>query len=124
MQADAVALGVLNHGKKSPFADIGLGRQHLAALGLGPGDVFLQAGVRAGLDRATAMTLAAQTVAGAAELLLKSGQHPGELKDMVSSPGGTTITGLHVLEQGGFKGLIMDAIIAATERSQELGTKS
>lgn len=98
--------------------------------GSGPAYVFLfieslaDAGVRVGLDRATALTLASQTVAGAAELLIKTGQHPAELKDMVSSPGGTTITGLHVLEQGGFKGLIMDGVAAATERSQELGKKS
>lgn len=97
--------------------------------GSGPAYVFLfieslaDAGVKMGLDRASALGLAANTVAGAAELLLSSGKHPAELKDMVTSPGGTTIAGLHTLERGGFKGLIMDAVAAATRRADELSGK-
>jgi len=98
-----------------------------ALSGSGPGYVFLiiealaDAGVAQGLDRATALTLAAGTVAGAAELLLQVGQHPAQLKDMVASPGGTTIAGLHALERGGLRGVIMDAVAAATARGRELG---
>jgi pyrroline-5-carboxylate reductase len=79
------------------------------------------AGVAQGLDRAAALSLATQTVIGAAQLLKDSGQHPGVLTDQVASPGGTTIAGLHVLEAKGFKGVLMDAIAAATKRGKELG---
>jgi pyrroline-5-carboxylate reductase len=95
--------------------------------GSGPAYVFqfieglADAGVAQGLDRATALALATQTVLGAAQLLKESGQHPGVLTDQVASPGGTTIAGLHVLEAKGFKGLLMDAIAAATKRGKELG---
>lgn len=95
--------------------------------GSGPAYVFLfiealaDAGVAQGLDRATALTLAQQTVAGAARLAIESGEHPATLKDRVTSPGGTTISGLHVLERGGLRGLVMDAVAAATDRSRELG---
>ena len=78
-------------------------------------------GVRVGLPREIATQLAAQTVLGAARMVLETGQHPGALKDAVASPGGTTIAGLHVLEAGGLRGLLMDAVQAATERSEELG---
>jgi len=95
--------------------------------GSGPAYVFqfieglADAGVAQGLERATALTLAVQTVLGSAELLKSSGQHPGVLTDQVASPGGTTIAGLHVLEIKGFKGVLMDAIAAATQRGRELG---
>jgi len=95
--------------------------------GSGPAYVFAfiealaDGGVLAGLDRQTAMTLAAHTVGGAAGLVMASGQHPAQLKDMVTSPGGTTIAGLHALESGGFRGLLMAAVAAATARSKELG---
>lgn len=97
--------------------------------GSGPAYVFLfvealvDAGVAQGLDRATARTLAVQTVIGSARLVMESGEHPAALKDKVTSPGGTTIAGLQVLEQGGLRGLVMDAVQAATKRGRELGGK-
>ena len=97
--------------------------------GSGPAYVFVMmeamadGGVRMGLPRETALALAAQTVLGAATMLLQTGQHPAQLKDAVASPGGTTIAGLHALEQGGFRAAIMDAVQAATERATELGAK-
>jgi pyrroline-5-carboxylate reductase len=78
-------------------------------------------GVRMGLPRDLATMLAAQTVLGSAKLLLDTGLHPGQLKDMVASPAGTTIAGLHALEQGGLRAALMDAVEAATKRSIELG---
>ena len=78
-------------------------------------------GVLMGLDRITAMTLATQTVLGAAKLLLETGLHPGALKDMVSSPGGTTIAGIAALEEGGIRTTFIKAVERATQRSRELG---
>jgi pyrroline-5-carboxylate reductase len=78
-------------------------------------------GVRVGLPRDVATALAAQTVLGSAKLLLETGLHTGQLKDMVASPGGTTIAGLHALERGGVRAALMDAVEAATRRAQELG---
>ena len=78
-------------------------------------------GVRMGLDRITAMTLATQTVLGAAKLMLETGMHPGALKDMVSSPGGTTIAGIAALEEGGLRHNLIRAVERATQRSRELG---
>jgi pyrroline-5-carboxylate reductase len=78
-------------------------------------------GVRMGLDRATAMTLAVQTVLGSAKLIRKTGMHPGQLKDMVSSPGGTTIAGISALEEGGVRSTFIRAVERATQRSRELG---
>lgn len=78
-------------------------------------------GVRMGLPRDVATRLAAQTLLGAARMVLVTGQHPGALKDAVTSPGGTTIAGLHELERGCLRGTLMNAVEAATLRSQELG---
>lgn len=97
--------------------------------GSGPGYVYLfiealsDAGVLMGLDRPTALSLAAETVRGAAAMVIEDGRHPAELKEMVTSPGGTTIAGLHQLENGALRGLVMNAVRAATQRSKELGRK-
>lgn len=94
--------------------------------GSGPAYAYLMiealsdGGVRMGLPRELATRLAAQTLAGAAQMVLQSGQHPGQLKDAVASPGGTTIAGLHALEVGGLRGTLMNAVIAASERAREL----
>lgn len=95
--------------------------------GSGPAYVYLlieamsDGGVRMGLPRPTATRLAAQTVMGAGKMALEAGKHPGELKDAVTSPGGTTIAGVHALESGAFRGSVINAVEAATKRSQELG---
>jgi pyrroline-5-carboxylate reductase len=97
--------------------------------GSGPAFVYLMiealsdGGVRMGLPRDVATALAAQTVLGAAKMVLETQSHPGVLKDMVASPGGTTIAGLHALERGGVRGALMDAVEAATNRATELGQK-
>lgn len=95
--------------------------------GSGPAYVyqFIEAlsdgGVAAGLPRDIATLLAAQTVSGAAKMVLETGQHPGALKDQVTSPGGTTIEGLHELEKGKMRATVMNAVRAATEKSKKLG---
>lgn len=95
--------------------------------GSGPAFVYLfiealaDGGVRAGLPRDKALRYAARTVLGAAAMVEKTGKHPGELKDMVTSPAGATIAGVAALERGAFRGAVMDAVEAAWRRSTELG---
>ncbi|MBU0675917.1 MAG: pyrroline-5-carboxylate reductase [Proteobacteria bacterium] len=98
--------------------------------GSGPAYVFsfiealIDAGVKVGLSRPVAETLALQTVLGSVRLAMESREHPAQLRAMVTSPGGTTIAGLHVMERAGFQGIIMDAVEAATSRSRELGIEA
>ena len=84
-------------------------------------EALADGGVKVGLDRLTAMTLAAQTVLGSAKLLIETGAHPGQLKDMVTSPGGTAIAGIAALEEGGVRRTLISAVERATLRSRELG---
>lgn len=87
-------------------------------------EALADGGVRVGLDRLTAMTLAAQTVLGSAKLLIETGMHPGQLKDMVTSPGGTAIAGITALEEGGVRRTLINAVERATLRSQDLGREA
>jgi len=95
--------------------------------GSGPAYIFLiidalaDAGVKVGLSRDDALILAPQTVLGAAKMLIETGEHPGKLKDMVTSPGGTAIAGLHTLEEGGLRTTLINAVEVATQRSKALG---
>eukprot|EP00232_Nephroselmis_pyriformis_P030962 CAMPEP_0182862212 /NCGR_PEP_ID=MMETSP0034_2-20130328/5936_1 /TAXON_ID=156128 /ORGANISM="Nephroselmis pyriformis, Strain CCMP717" /LENGTH=272 /DNA_ID=CAMNT_0024994243 /DNA_START=4 /DNA_END=822 /DNA_ORIENTATION=+ len=94
--------------------------------GSGPAYVYMiieamaDGGVRAGLPRDVAMALASQTVYGSAKMVIETGMHPGALKDQVTSPGGTTIAGVHALEQGGLRGTLMSAVKAAADRATEM----
>lgn len=95
--------------------------------GSGPAYIFLivdalaDAGVKVGLSREDALFLSSQTVLGAAKLLIETKEHPGRLKDMVTSPGGTAIAGIHTLEKGGLRTTLINAVEVATKRSKELG---
>ncbi|MGP8200602.1 MAG: pyrroline-5-carboxylate reductase [Limisphaerales bacterium] len=138
--ASAYALG-----KAATAADAALAQRLLSSVGLafqvkeslldavtglsgsGPAYVYLMiealsdGGVASGLPREMATKLAAQTVLGSAKMVLETGQHPGALKDMVTSPGGTTIEGLHELEKGNVRAALINAVRAATEKSKKLG---
>ena len=95
--------------------------------GSGPAYMFhiinalADAGVKVGLPRDVALKLAAQTAYGSAQMLIETGEHPMKLRDMVTSPGGTSISGIHSLERDGVTAAIMNAVEAAVKRSQELG---
>jgi pyrroline-5-carboxylate reductase len=98
--------------------------------GSGPAFVFTviealsDAGVKVGIPRPLALELAAQTVFGSAKMVLETREHPAKLRDMVTSPGGTTIAGMHELEKGKLRAVLMSAVEAATNRSRELGGKT
>jgi pyrroline-5-carboxylate reductase len=95
--------------------------------GSGPAYIFLivealaDAGVKVGLSRREALFLSAQTVLGAAKMLMETKEHPGQLRDKVTSPGGTAIAGLATLEKGGLRTTLINAVEVATNRSRELG---
>ena len=97
-----------------------------AISGCGPAYAYLfiealaDAGVQIGLPRDLSLRLVAQTLSGAAEMVLQTGGHPSVLKDSVTSPGGTTIAGIHALEIGAFRGVVANAVIAANDRNTEL----
>ena len=113
-------------GKSVAIEDEGLMDVVTGLSGSGPAFVFLflealtDGGVKMGLKRDVASLLSAQLFLGSAKLVMESEKHLGELKDMVTSPGGTTITGLHVLEKRGVRGALIEAVEAATRRSKEL----
>ena len=122
-EAEAILAGA---GRVERMAE-GLMDQFTAVAGCGPAYVYLliealaDGGVMAGLPRAQAQTYAAQTVLGAAAMVLETGKHPGQLKDEVCSPGGSTIVGVAALEAGGFRTAAIRAVQAAFEKNQELG---
>lgn len=112
---------------KSLFIEEGLLDAVTGLSGSGPAYLFLivdalaDAGVKVGLSRDDALILASQTVLGAAKMLIETREHPGKLKDMVTSPGGTAIAGLHTLEEGGLRTTLINAVEVATQRSKALG---
>jgi pyrroline-5-carboxylate reductase len=142
------AATAVSGGKRATEADLAIARALFDAVGItveldesqldavtglsgsGPAYIFLilealaDAGVKVGLARRNAQRLAAQTVMGSAKLLLETDEHPGKLKDMVTSPGGTAIAGLHTLEEGGLRTTLMNAVETATKRARELGRGS
>lgn len=126
----AIASGIFNAIGKSVILPEHLMDAVTGLSGSGPAYIFTiiealaDGGVYEGLDRNTAKLLAAQTVLGAAKMVLDNGSHTAQLKDMVTSPGGTTIRGLRVMEDRGVRIAMMDAVIEACERSKELGKKS
>ncbi|WP_319521182.1 pyrroline-5-carboxylate reductase [uncultured Desulfosarcina sp.] len=123
-----LALAIFNSVGKSIFLKENYLMDAITGLsGSGPAYIFMivdalaDAGVKMGLSRKDARVLASQTILGAAKLLLETQAHPGELKDSVTSPGGTAIAGLHTLEKGGLRTTLINAVEAATNRSKELG---
>ena len=127
MRADAAA--IFSSCGEIEFVDEKAIEAITAISGCGPGycfviiDALADAGVRAGRPRALAIKLAAQTMAGSGKLCVESGLHPAQLRDQVTSPGGTTIAGIHALENHGVRGAFYDAVMAVLARSQELQSK-
>ena len=123
-----LAMAIFDSVGKSIFLKENYLRDAITGLsGSGPAYIFMivdalaDAGVKMGLSRKDAQVLASQTILGSAKLLLETKSHPGELKDSVTSPGGTAIAGLHTLEKGGLRTTLINAVEAATNRSKELG---
>jgi pyrroline-5-carboxylate reductase len=121
------AKAIFDSAGKSLFVEENLLDAVTGLSGSGPAYIFLiidalaDAGVKVGLARSDALLLASQTVLGSAKMLIETGEHPGRLKDMVTSPGGTAIAGLHTLEEGGLRTTLINAVEVATRRSQALG---
>ena len=127
-EADVTALRcAMAHAGKLDAVDEAKIDAATAVMGCGPAFVyeFIEAlsdgGVACGLTREQAQLYAAQTLVGAAQMVLQTGKHPGALKDAVCSPGGSTIVGVHALEQAGMRGAVMNAVIASYEKTQKLG---
>jgi pyrroline-5-carboxylate reductase len=120
------ANAVFNSFGKAELVDEGMIDVVCGLSGSGPAFVYLfiealaDGAVLEGMPRAMAYKFAAQTVLGAAKMVLETGEHPGLLKDNVSSPGGTTIEGVSVLEEKGFRSAAIDAVVAATEKSKSM----
>jgi pyrroline-5-carboxylate reductase len=123
----ALAQGIFNSVGRAVVVEEKLMDAVTGLSGSGPAYVFVlidalsDAGVKVGLPRPLALELAAQTVYGAAKMVIETKEHPGKLRDMVTSPGGTTIEGLHALEKGKLRATLINAVEAATARSKELG---
>ncbi len=124
-----IALQIFGSAGKAILVDEHLMDTVSGLSGSGPAFVFViidalaDAGVRGGLSRAAAIELAAQTVLGSAKMVLETGKHPAELRDMVTSPAGTTIEGIAVMEARGVRGAMIDTVKAAIEKSQSMGKK-
>ena len=123
-----LAMAIFDSMGKSIFIEENILMDAITGLsGSGPAYIFLivdalaDAGVKVGLSREDALALSNQTVLGAAKLLIETKEHPGRLKDMVTSPGGTAIAGIHTLEKGGLRTTLINAVEVATKRSKELG---
>jgi pyrroline-5-carboxylate reductase len=122
-----VAKAIFDSAGKSLFVEENLLDAVTGLSGSGPAYIFLiidalaDAGVKVGLARSDALLLASQTVLGSAKMLIETGEHPGRLKDMVTSPGGTSIAGIHALEEGGVRTTLIKAVEVATQRSKVLG---
>jgi pyrroline-5-carboxylate reductase len=123
-----LAMAIFNSVGKSVFLRENYLMDAITGLsGSGPAYIFIivdalaDAGVKMGISRNDAQYLAAQTVLGAAKMLMETREHPGQLKDRVTSPGGTAIAGIHTLEKGGLRTTLINAVEAATHRSKELG---
>ncbi len=128
-EGEAVFASLLTHAGVVQKLEEGKIDAASALHGCGPAFAYLfiealsDGAVQCGLTRDAALTFAAQTVKGAAEMILQTGKHPGELKDAVTSPGGTTIEGVRVLEEKGLRSAAMDAVIAAYQKTLALGKK-